>query len=108
MVTFQVPDMTCGHCASSITKAVAGVDKTAITEVDIPQKLVRISGNAPADALAHAIEQAGYTPQEVRFAPTAGTATPRASGGCCGGTRKTASIDAGQAAAPATRSCCGK
>jgi copper chaperone len=31
MVTFEVNDMTCGHCVSAITKAVAFVDPGANT-----------------------------------------------------------------------------
>ncbi|MEY3674478.1 MAG: hypothetical protein RJB47_1186, partial [Pseudomonadota bacterium] len=29
MLTFEVNDMTCGHCVSSITKAVVAVDHEA-------------------------------------------------------------------------------
>ena len=46
MITFRVPDMTCGHCASVITMAVAGVDKAARIEIDVPAKLVSITSTA--------------------------------------------------------------
>lgn len=108
MITFQVPDMTCGHCASAIAKAVASVDKTAATEVDIAQKLVRVSSGASAGELAQAIQAAGYTPREVQAAPATLPATPRARGGCCcSGRQKQAAIDAAPSAAPATPACCG-
>ncbi|WP_367181239.1 heavy-metal-associated domain-containing protein [uncultured Ramlibacter sp.] len=107
MVTFQVNDMTCGHCASTIAKAVAGVDKNAVTEVDIPRKLVRVSSGAPAADLGQAIQDAGYTPQVVEAVPGIQPATPQASGGCCGGGRKKASVDVGQGVAPPRSSCCG-
>ena len=29
MIAFEVKDMTCGHCAGTITKAVAAVDQGA-------------------------------------------------------------------------------
>ena len=106
MVTFQVNDMTCGHCASTLAKAIAGVDKTAITEVDIPRKLVRVTGSAQAADLAQAIQDAGYTPQVVEETSVIQPATPRASGGCCGGSRKAASVDVGQGVAPPRSSCC--
>lgn len=79
MVTFQVNDMTCGHCASTISRAIAGVDKAARLDIRIEQKLVRISSTAPAAELAEAIQDAGYTPREVQDAPAA-----PAGGGCCG------------------------
>ena len=106
MVTFQVSDMTCGHCASAIARAVAGVDKDATIQVSIPQKLVRISGTASAIELAGAVRDAGYTPREIEAEP-APPATPRASGGCCCASRRTASVDAAQAAAAAGSACSG-
>ena len=109
MFTFQVPDMTCGHCASTIAKAVAGVDKSARIEVDIPRKLVRVSSAAPLGDLAKAIQDAGYTPQEVQAKPAPATAAPRTATGCgCGcGPRKAASVDTGRAGVAAAGACCG-
>ena len=46
MVTFQVNDMTCGHCASAISRAVASVDKNARMDIRIQQKLVRVSSTS--------------------------------------------------------------
>ncbi|QJW85558.1 heavy-metal-associated domain-containing protein [Ramlibacter terrae] len=84
MVTFQVSDMTCGHCASAIFRAVASVDKDARVDIRIQQKLVRIDSSAAAAELAEAIRDAGYTPQEVRQEPAQPT-VQRASAGCgCG------------------------
>jgi copper chaperone len=98
MVTFQVNDMTCGHCASTIAKAVAAVDKAARIEFDIPRRLVRVSGAAQVTDLAEAIQNAGYGPQEVQAEPGPATAAPRTATGCgCGcNSRKTASVDASQ------------
>ncbi|CAN7285642.1 heavy-metal-associated domain-containing protein [Polaromonas sp. LjRoot131] len=105
MLTFQVNDMTCGHCASTIAKAVAAVDKSARVEVDIPRKRVRVSGAASAADLTEAIQDAGYTPQEVQAEPAAAART--ASGCGCGcGPQKPGSVDAGQAPASAAGSCC--
>jgi copper chaperone len=105
MITFQVKDMTCGHCASKIAKAVAAVDKSARVEVDIPQMQVRVSGEASVADVAEAIREAGYTPKEVQAEPA--RTTGAASGCGCGcGPRKPVSVDAGQARAPAAGSCC--
>lgn len=104
MVTFRVPDMTCGHCASTIARAVAGVDKVARIEVSVPEKLVSVSSTAVESELMEAIQEAGFTPELVESAPA-----PHgpASSGCCCASLKSAPIDAGQAAAPVGSSCCG-
>jgi copper chaperone len=109
MITFQVNDMTCGHCASVIAKAVAAVEKSARIEFDIPAKRVRIGGTASAAELAEAIQDAGYTPLQLPAEPAAAAAPARAAGGCgCGcGPRKAAGFDAGQKPAAARGSCCG-
>ena len=107
MVTFQVNDMTCGHCASTISRAIAGVDKAARLDIRMEQKLVRVSSTAPAAELAEAIQEAGYTPQEVPDAPVQAAVT-RAKSGCgCGcGSAKAAPVEAAPKA-PANGSCCG-
>ena len=35
MISFQVNDMTCGHCVATITKAVRSVDHGAKVEIDL-------------------------------------------------------------------------
>ena len=80
MVTFRVPDMSCGRCAGSIARAIASVDAGARIEVDIPNRLVRITGEAAEPELATAMAEAGYPTQEVE------ANRPRSTGGgcCCG------------------------
>ena len=34
MITFEVNDMTCGHCVSTITKALKSADKDAKVTID--------------------------------------------------------------------------
>ena len=62
MIQFNVNDMTCGHCASVITKAVKSVEQGAAVQVDVKARLVRIDGQAEAEEFADAIREAGYTP----------------------------------------------
>jgi copper chaperone len=63
MISFQVADMTCGHCAATITKAVEGADPGAAVEIDLARHLVKIEPrSADAQALGAAISEAGYTP----------------------------------------------
>jgi copper chaperone len=63
MIAFQVNDMTCGHCASTITKAVKQADQAAQVRVDLAAHRVEIDAvDADAAELADAIKEAGYTP----------------------------------------------
>ena len=63
MIEIKVPDMTCGHCVSTITKAVQGLDASAKVEVSLPEHLVRVESKASRDAVLHSIAEAGYTPE---------------------------------------------
>jgi copper chaperone len=62
MMEFQVDDMTCNHCVSTITKAVKGADANAKVDIDLQNHLVRIDGATDADGIVNAIRDAGYTP----------------------------------------------
>jgi copper chaperone len=66
MIAFEVRDMSCGHCAGTITKAVATVDRDATVRIDLATHRVEIDPVA-ADAaqLRGAIETAGYTPVAI-------------------------------------------
>ncbi len=66
MIAFEVKDMTCGHCVSTITKAVAAVDSGAKLRIDLELHRVEIEPAAAGAAqLAAAISQAGYTPVPI-------------------------------------------
>ena len=85
MVTFEVNDMTCGHCASAITKAVAFVDPGAKVQVDLASHRVQIEPTAAsADVLSDAIKVAGYTPVVVAGAAAQAAKTTPRTGCCCG------------------------
>ena len=63
MLKLNVPDMTCGHCAGTVTKAVQSVDAGAIVTVDLPSQTVSIETAAEADRIKSAMEAAGYPPR---------------------------------------------
>jgi copper chaperone len=66
MIAFEVKDMTCGHCASTITKALKAADRDAQVQIDLPTHRVRVEpASADAGELADAIREAGYTPVPV-------------------------------------------
>jgi copper chaperone len=85
MLAFRIDDMTCGHCASTITKAVRAIDAGAKVEIDLPQHLVRIDPTKVAGReLSKAITEAGYTPVPVELQPAGAATAPRAGSCCCG------------------------
>lgn len=67
MYELQVEEMSCGHCASSVTKSVQAIDARAKVEVDLAQRKVRVDSSAELDKIAAAIVAAGY--------PVVGSAT---------------------------------
>ena len=83
MVTFEVQDMTCGHCVSSITKAVRAIDQGAQVTADLATHRVKIEPTkSDSTELSAAIREAGYTPVPIDDAKmTVGPAAPRS--GCC-------------------------
>ena len=83
MITYEVKDMTCGHCVGTITRAVQAVDRDAGVEIDLGKHLVTVSPrSATPQDLQRAIEDAGYTPVPVQT--TGPEASPAKRGGCCG------------------------
>ncbi|MGZ5032615.1 MAG: heavy-metal-associated domain-containing protein [Usitatibacter sp.] len=66
MIELNVPDMTCNHCASTITRAVKEVDGAVRCEIDLAAKRVRIDSAKPASEFVAAVAEAGYTPTLVR------------------------------------------
>jgi len=57
---FNVPDMTCGHCVSTVTKAVKALDAAADVKADLAAKTVTVETSAPAAAVSKALDEAGY------------------------------------------------
>lgn len=60
MLKLNVPDMTCGHCASVIEKAVKSVDPAASVDVDLGSKLVTVKTEAAVRDVSAAVDAAGY------------------------------------------------
>lgn len=60
MLKLNVPDMTCGHCAGAVAKAVKSVDANAEVAVDLASKTVSIETASDAEKIRRALEAAGY------------------------------------------------
>lgn len=83
MNTFQVNDMTCGHCAATIRNALSSLDPQARIEIDLNARCVAIeSARATAAQLEDAINHAGYT--AVPAERSQGVHAATVSHGCCG------------------------
>ncbi len=83
MIAFEVNDMTCGHCVSTITKALKGTDKNAKVQIDLATHRVLVEPvTAEIEELADAIKDAGYTPVPIG---TAAASEAKPAGSCCGG-----------------------
>ncbi len=54
MIKLNVPDMTCGHCVSTVEKAIKGVDAKASVKTDLASKTVTVESAAAAAALSKA------------------------------------------------------
>ena len=62
MIEFNVPAMSCGHCAGAITQALKLVDPQVRVEVDLSGKTVKVESTVSPKAIASALADAGYPP----------------------------------------------
>lgn len=62
MIELKLPDMSCGHCASTVTQTCKLVDPVAKVEVDLSAKQVKIESNEDRQEFAEALTEAGYPP----------------------------------------------
>ena len=59
---FNIPDMSCGHCAGVITKAIQQLDADAMISIDLPAKKVTVETAHERKTVAEALAEAGYPP----------------------------------------------
>jgi len=80
MIELRVEGMTCGHCVSTVTRAVKAVDPEANVQVDLGSGRVSVDGRSSADVLGRAISEAGYpaSPTGEQSPTAAGEAAVRA------------------------------
>lgn len=62
MHEFNLPDMSCGHCASTVAQTVRFVDPKAKVDVDLNTKTVQIESSEDRADIAEALTEAGYPP----------------------------------------------
>jgi copper chaperone len=64
-LAFTIADMTCGHCAKTITGAVLSVFPAAKIEIDLGTKRVSVENAGNRSAVASVIEAEGYSPVDA-------------------------------------------
>ncbi|MEQ9040211.1 MAG: heavy-metal-associated domain-containing protein [Silicimonas sp.] len=60
MSSFNVPDMSCGHCTAAIEKAIKAIDPTAKVACDLGTRTVAVESFLSDRAVSEAIRNAGY------------------------------------------------
>jgi copper chaperone len=65
MLKLKVQDMSCGHCASTIEKAVKTVDPVARVTVDLGSSTVTVETTADETAIRDVIRSAGYDNEKL-------------------------------------------
>lgn len=66
MITFRVNDITCGHYAGFINKALKAIDDEPKVTVDLERRLVSVvSTQSTIEEIRNAIAEARYTPTSV-------------------------------------------
>ena len=81
---FQVPTITCGHCARTITRALQSIDAQARIDVDIASKLVTVDGALSAEQVVAALAAHDYVATPLA---TPSTDEAPSAGRCCGSCR---------------------
>jgi copper chaperone len=60
MYEYDIPDMSCGHCVTSVTKAIKAADPLATADVDLMKRRALVTSTVDPQAIAAAIDDAGY------------------------------------------------
>ena len=60
---FNIPAMSCGHCAGVISQTVKALDPSAQVNVDLASKKVVVESSQDRHIVAKALAEAGYPAQ---------------------------------------------
>lgn len=60
--TYQITGMTCGHCASAVTRELAALPGVKEVEIDLAAGSAAVVSDAvlPLDEVRNAVDEAGY------------------------------------------------
>lgn len=62
MHEFQLPDMTCGHCAGMVGKTLQLADPDCKFQVDLATRKVSVQSVESRELLVEVLTEAGYPP----------------------------------------------
>jgi len=65
MSEWTVPNMTCGRCATAVTRAVMALDPDAEVNIDLAARRVVVDAAVDDAQIARALAERGYEPQPV-------------------------------------------
>ena len=65
MFQLKIEEMSCGHCASLVTKAVKSVDSSARIDIDLGTRQVRVESQCELGDITDALAEAGYPAKPV-------------------------------------------
>ncbi|RYE50388.1 MAG: copper chaperone [Rhizobiaceae bacterium] len=60
MYEYEIPDMSCGHCVATVTKAIQQADPAAIANVDLIKRTATVTSTVDPNTIGAALEEAGY------------------------------------------------
>tara|TARA_R110002049_G_scaffold15115_7_gene62449 strand:+ start:491 stop:826 length:336 start_codon:yes stop_codon:yes gene_type:complete len=60
MTTYNIPDMSCGHCKATVEKTIHSVDPAAKIAFDMPARQVSLETSSDAALVLAELAKAGY------------------------------------------------
>jgi copper chaperone len=60
MYEFDIPDMSCGHCVSTVSKAIKSADPEAVANIDLMRRKATVESKTDPAVIRAALEAAGY------------------------------------------------
>lgn len=64
MLSFEIPNLSCGHCVRAVTEAVQSLDPLAQVQADLATRRVQVQTTAPREAVLAALTEADYAPAD--------------------------------------------
>ncbi|WP_323041968.1 heavy-metal-associated domain-containing protein [Gemmobacter sp.] len=59
-MNLSIPDMNCGHCRASVTRALTELDPQAKVAVDLTARTAQVETTAPLPAVIAALDAVGF------------------------------------------------
>lgn len=60
MTLLSIPDMTCGHCRTSVETALGALPGAGAVSVDLPARQASVSGDLAPETLLAALDEIGF------------------------------------------------